>query len=345
MKEKTTMYTLASELNMSVTSISRAFNPNSKLRPDKREYILSAAEKIGYVPNNMASRLSRATISIGILIYGYMDVYDNEIIDGIESAYRELYGFKVIYDVHRMKNSESTMEEALGVLDGFLQKRYDGVLISKLPEKIVRGKINELSEAGIKVVIFDSDVPDCDRLFVSMNNISVATKIVSQLLRMFIKSSSRNIAVFYGCDQVELTSLFYKHARENGLNTPISEELIIDEGEVALNENMKRVGEVFERQLDINGVYVTNANCIPVCKYIEKNGLANKITLITSDIFDAMRPYIENGVIDASIYQNPFSQGYEAFKNLYYHLAEKKEIPELLLAQPQIIIRSNMSLF
>lgn len=111
---------------------------------------------------------------------------------------------------------------------------------------------------------------------------------------------------------------------------------------VTIGRNVER-GKTLELEINSNGAYISCANCLPVCEYLVESG--RHICLIASDIFDEMRQYIANGVIDASIYQNPFSQGYEAVKNLYYYLAEKREVPEQLLAHPQIILKSNMMLF
>ena len=41
MEQKVTIYTLAEKLNMSVSAVSRAFNPNSKLSAEKRKIILA----------------------------------------------------------------------------------------------------------------------------------------------------------------------------------------------------------------------------------------------------------------------------------------------------------------
>ena len=70
MEQKVTIYTLAEKLNMSVSAVSRAFNPNSKLSAEKRKIILEAAEQYGYVQNKMASRLSQQPIRIGVLMRG-----------------------------------------------------------------------------------------------------------------------------------------------------------------------------------------------------------------------------------------------------------------------------------
>ena len=75
MEQKVTIYTLAEKLNMSVSAVSRAFNPNSKLSAEKRKIILEAAEQYGYVQNKMASRLSQQPIRIGVLMRGRIEAY------------------------------------------------------------------------------------------------------------------------------------------------------------------------------------------------------------------------------------------------------------------------------
>ena len=89
MEQKVTIYTLAEKLNMSVSAVSRAFNPNSKLSAEKRKIILEAAEQYGYVQNKMASRLSQQPIRIGVLMRGRIEAYYLKMLDGIKAAYAD----------------------------------------------------------------------------------------------------------------------------------------------------------------------------------------------------------------------------------------------------------------
>ena len=45
------------------------------------------------------------------------------------------------------------------------------------------------------------------------------------------------------------------------------------------------------------------------------------------------------------IFQDPFSQGYKAFEQLYYNLAENKTVPTFVTATPQIVLKSNLPLY
>ena len=47
MKPKVTMYTIAKEVGMSIAAVSRAFDPKSCLKPEKRDLILETAKRLG----------------------------------------------------------------------------------------------------------------------------------------------------------------------------------------------------------------------------------------------------------------------------------------------------------
>jgi LacI family transcriptional regulator len=76
-----------------------------------------------------------------------------------------------------------------------------------------------------------------------------------------------------------------------------------------------------------------------------EHGMGGKITVITSDIYDELRNYIEQGVVIASIFQDQYAQGKIGLKMLYQTIAEDVEVDDTILINPQIILRSNMALY
>lgn len=352
-QDKVTMYTLAAELGVSPSAISRAFTPGTRISEEKRKMILEAAAKHHYQPNAMASRLSQNPIRIGALIVEHMAVYDREIEAGIRQAAEELRDYKVICDM-RVQRPRPGYEpdtdifaeyaDAIATLDEFKKEKYDAVLVSKLPREILLEKVPELADSGIRTVIFDSDTPECKRLFVSMNNISIAAGMAADVLRMLC-GSGKKVAVFNGGLQEELTACFEQKAWATGLEMVANTMITLGMDDEHNRENKRLVADVFSRFPDLAGIYVSCANCRPICEYLKEQNLVGKVRLVTSDIFEELKGYLMDGVIDASIYQDPFSQGHDAFTRLYYYLAEQQPVPEQLLSHPQLVMRSNVSLF
>ena len=64
-----------------------------------------------------------------------------------------------------------------------------------------------------------------------------------------------------------------------------------------------------------------------------------------SDIFTELNECIRRGTVFATIYQNPFSQAHDAFEELFFHLVDKSEIREFILAKPLAVLESNLNLY
>lgn len=344
MEEKVTIYTLAEKLNMSVSAVSRAFNPNSKLSAEKRKIILEAAEKYGYIQNKMASRLSQDPIRIGILMRGRIEAYYNQMLDGLKAAYMEYQNYKVTCELRTLSREHFSVSAACEILDSFLEAGYDGVIVHGLYREEIIEKVNQLTEAGIKVVTLHNDIPASKRLFTSTTNTDITGHMVAQLFDIFLPKDRHNVLVFSGSMQSSihqnLIFSFFHHAAAYRLNI-LRHYDTLDLPKIA--ETL--VQEAFDTFSNIDGIYISSANSMPIIRYLENNGLAGQVKVIASDVFDELNVYLENGTVHATIYQDPFLQGYNAFEQLYYHIAELKPVPSHVLATPQIVLRSNLSLY
>ena len=126
--QKTTIYTLAKELNMTPSMISRALNPNGKISAEKRKIVLEAAEKHNFSLNKFASRLSMRSISIGVLMNSKFEVNTEKMLDGIKAEYNGLKDYKITYDGTVLSPTESTDEDIRAAIDKY--KNYDGIILT-----------------------------------------------------------------------------------------------------------------------------------------------------------------------------------------------------------------------
>jgi len=344
MEEKVTIYTLAEALHMSVSAVSRAFNPNSKLSAEKRKIILEAASKYGYVQNKMASRLSQEPIRIGVLMRGRIEAYYSHMLDGIQAAYAEFQNYKVTCDIRTISQEQFSIAAACGVLDDFLNAGYDGVIVHGLYHEEIVEKVNQLAAAGIKVVALHNDVPASNRLFLSTTNTDCTARMVAELFDIFLPREHRNVLVFSGSMQSPIhQSLIFslsRYASERRL-TLVRHYDTLDIPDFAA----KLVAEAFRSYDSIDGIYISSANSVPIFRYLDEHGLAEKITVIASDVFPELNEYLRRGVVNATIFQDPFSQGYNAFEKLYHCIAEGVVPPVCVMSTPQIVLQSNLPLY
>ena len=340
---KVTMYTIAKELGVSVAAVSRAFDPDAPLKPQKRQTILDTAERLGYVPNKMASRLSGKPTRIGVLIYGLIAVYYNEYIAGFRAAHAEFADYKVELDLRLLEVWKYSIEEAYAVLDQFIESGCEGVIISGLCSKQHLEQLNRLADAGIRLIILDTDLEGCRRDGISMNDISTAGKMAAQLLHCAMGSSG-DVAVFAGSvenlSQQGLVNAFCSASAGYGNRIVATYH----------TENAPELAEQAAQGMlaaypSIRGIYVSTANSIPVCRVLEEAGMAGKISVVASDIFAELNACIRRGTVFATIYQDPFSQARAAFEALFFNLVDKLPIREFILARPQAVFESNLHLY
>ena len=182
---KVTIYTIADKLGMSVSMVSRAFKPDSRLNSEKRALILETAEKMGFVQNKMASRLSMKPIHIGTLIYGRFPGYYEEMARGIESAAKSLSDYKVSCDIRVLPFEKYSEAQAFETLEELVGQSPDGIILHGLYGEETAQRIDELSLRGIKVCTLHNDILSCRRLFTSMSDTELTGSIAAELMAYF----------------------------------------------------------------------------------------------------------------------------------------------------------------
>ncbi|MBQ9112938.1 MAG: LacI family DNA-binding transcriptional regulator [Clostridia bacterium] len=341
-EKRKTIYDIAAELGVSIAAVSRAFDPSSKLSREKRDLILATAKKYGYTPNKMASRLSMNEIKIGVVNFSYIKVYYSEIIEGIKDAWNNLKDYKVDCDMRILQRGENTMEEALAVLDEFYANHYDGVIISGMYEDCVVTKVNKLVEAGIRVATLQYDLGNSKRHFSCLSNYNVIGEMAAQLCGMLLRDVKNRKTVMFTGNKVSPTHQTLIEAFCNGAKKYNVDIVDIydtrDDPECAREMVIKAFGEY----PDIAAIYASSANSVPICRYLEGIEHGKDIAFVASDVFPDLHPYIENGYIDATIYQEPYKMGYVAFDKLYHSLADNEVTRGIIMSTPRVVMSSNL---
>jgi len=112
-----------------------------------------------------------------------------------------------------------------------------------------------------------------------------------------------------------------------------------------IKEARRKCLSLLDRFPSLAGVYVSTANCLPLCEALHATGRSGKVRLITTDLSREMAPYIKNGTIAASIYQRPHVQGELTIRLAIDRLVNGIPIPPSYYLTPQIVLASNLGLF
>lgn len=114
---------VAREAGVSYATVSRVVNGKAHVRPEKRERVLQAMERLGYVANQQARSLAggRSQV-IGLLVPDLGSSYIGEIIRGIDQELEAVEYELMLYTTHRRRGKESSYVAMIsrGLTDGLL---------------------------------------------------------------------------------------------------------------------------------------------------------------------------------------------------------------------------------
>ncbi|GAB5473820.1 MAG: LacI family DNA-binding transcriptional regulator [Maribacter sp.] len=119
-----TIKDVAKRLNVSISSVSRAFNNTYDIKKETRERILRTAEEMGYYPNPIARKLTqKKTFNIGIVVPEFINEYYSEVIRGVQDILTSL-DYQVL-----IMQSDNKPERELKNVKTLIHNMMDGLII------------------------------------------------------------------------------------------------------------------------------------------------------------------------------------------------------------------------
>ena len=126
-----TIKDIANKLNVSISSVSRAFNDKYDIKKETKELILRTAEEMGYYPNPIAKKLSQKnTLNIGVVVPEFINEFYSEVIIAIQEILIPK-GYQILI----MQSDESADQERKNV-ETLIHNMVDGLIIAPIVEKL-----------------------------------------------------------------------------------------------------------------------------------------------------------------------------------------------------------------
>jgi LacI family transcriptional regulator len=330
--------------NVSIGTVDRALHGRKEINEATRKRILKIARDHGYQPNMAARALAvgRPSIRIGLCLPQEVHYFFDEVREGFMSEarrYQEL-GVEVLYCpfVRLGVGEEEKMEE-------LLRDRPHVLAVSPGQPETLAPLIHQAEKHNIRVLCISSDAPGTDRSGVVCVDPVVSGQLAGELMSRLLPPNS-GVAVVTGLSdtedhrkKVQAFSEMFLHLSPSG---KISE---VVEGHDDEDETFQKVYDLLSRLRTLGGLYVSTANCLPVCHAVGAHGLHAKIKVIASDLYKEMVPYFRKGTIIASIHQRPYVQGQIAVRLAVDYVANGKPIPPAYYLNPHVVMQSNMHLF
>src|SRR5690606_20126656 len=207
-----TLKQLAKELNVSISTVSKALNNSKEIGDDTTKRVKELAELYNYKPNKVALSLKQnKTKTIGVIIPDILNHFLAKVLFGIERE-AALHGYNIITCI-----SNESLDQEKESLQLLANGSVDGFILSVAQETQIKNEVNHFKEAislGLPIVMFDRVAHDvlCDKVIVDdFDAVYKATK-------MLLLEGRKNIAFISSIDDLSVGKL-----RERGYNKAILE--------------------------------------------------------------------------------------------------------------------------
>lgn len=342
--QRSGIHKIAKLAGVSIGTVDRALHGRAGISAVTRRNVLAIAERLQYRPNPAARILAvgRPHFRIGVCIPKEIHFFYDQMRAGIFDEARRTHGLgvEIVYRPVGSLGAGEAEEVAKLAAAG-----VNAIIVVPGDAKSVTPAINKAERAGVRVVCVTTDAPRSRRASVVCVNPELNGRLAAELMSKFVGSGA-SVAMLTGMLTAEEHRMKARGFREGfAHDCPGGRTVAVLEAHESATESYRKTRRLIAQYPRLAGIYVSTVNSLPVCRALQDARCADRIKLITTDVFPEMLPHFRRGTIRASIYQDPYLQGQTAVRLLADHWLHNAPVPASHYLNPVVVLRTNLHLF
>ena len=266
---------LAEELNLSISTVSRALRDSHEIGEQTKQRVKALAKKLGFQPNPHASSLRKnKSKTIAVIVPEIENNFFSQVINGVEEVAQKKGYHVLIYLTHEDQGRE------IDILRLLRNGRVDGVMISVSNTTTSFEHLKAYKDADVPLVFFDRIYENLDVPRITTDDTEAAYKATEHLFKM-------------GCKRVAYLSmsgnLSISSRRKRGYKRAL-EKYSLAENELTVecnmndDENRKKISLFLQQNKAVDGIFAAveklAVNSYQVCHDLKLN-IPNDIKVVS----------------------------------------------------------------
>ena len=219
---------LAKELNLSISSVSRALRDSKEISVSTKKIVLAKAKELNYHANPFASNLRRQeSKTIAVVIPEIANNFFSLAINGAESYAQKKDYHVLIYQTH------DDLQQEISTLKHLQNGRVDGILISLSSQTANTDHLKDIKNKGIPMVFFDRVAENINAPKITTNDYESGFKATEHLIEN-------------GCKKIAFLSISNKlsiaNKRMNGYLDALKKHGIAPDNKLIINCDTDKEG-------------------------------------------------------------------------------------------------------
>ncbi len=254
MSKKVNIKTLAADLGVSVSTVSKSLKNSLEISKETKERVWAYAQKMNYKPNSLALSLrNKKTMTIGIIVPELVHHFFSRVISGVEQvANHNAYHLMIALSNDRLDKEKQDVEM-------FANGRVDGIIVSVAKESFEKNDFShfeDLVNRNFPIVFFDRVPTSIRALKVIIDDIFGGYQATKHLIDQGAKTLGILTTPPHITVGVDRQKGFLKALRTSQL--PIYNQL-----QISINEKypiVKQVEKIFSQGILPDGIFAVNEN-------------------------------------------------------------------------------------
>ena len=208
-------------------------------------------------------------------------------------------------------------EDQIAELESLIEKGVDGIAISSVSTDALAPVIDRALAAGIPVVTYNTDNPGSKRLAFVGQDLVNSGRIAGDLMAKALGEQGKVIITTLDA------SAQWSLDRESGAREALAKYPgITVVATINTGTEPQGIYSAIENAMlanpDVTGILSLECCSVsPAGEYVKRNDLQDQVKVVGFDLLPSTLQLVKEGIIYATIDQDPFTQGYEAVKLLF----------------------------
>lgn len=314
-----TINEIAQLAGVSRGTVDRVIHNRGKVKPEIQARIQQIIDETGFSPNMVASAFKRSGhgLRLGVILPPLSNAFFLHVHRGILHATEHFAQYGVCVEFFQL--TELTADAQIHAIEQFIDQDLDGLALTAVDTPELTQIINCLSRK-IPVVTFNTDFTASNRLcFVGQEHLS-AGRTAGNLLCNSIRRPGTVVPL------ISYPNILAHTQRVEGLlsvleNCPYQVQISsLLETEESDEQAYRIVSSALQEYPDLVCIYVAGGGQIGAADALADSGRSDEIMMICHDLLPKTIQHLKSGVVNYTIGQQPFLQGYLPISILYEYL-------------------------
>ena len=333
---------IARRLGVSVGTVDRALHDKPGIKAETRARVLAEAKTLGYRPNLAARDLvSRRQRQISVYLPEGPSFFWDTLRDGLREAAAPLApSLRLVFRTYTPG----------WTLDGFLARsgpdRVDsGLLVAPDEAMVTELQRHDLRKLDVPVACVANDAPDSPPMpSVYVQPFTVGA-LAGELMGRFVPGGGPVAIVTASADSRTHLDQLRGFTSSLSMISARSRVVAIIETRADDRDTSRQLRDLLAAHPRLKGVYISTSAALPVLRALGHVGKLAPLAVVATDLSSELIPWIRSGMVAATVYQRPLTQGHMVLKLLHEYLQSKRlPTPHRQAVAPYAVMNSNLDL-